>query len=107
MFPPRHISSWPRAESTQCTHVANTELATERNQLASRILAPLLAPSTSDYSAAGREAHLELMSTFDKDLALADQHAKRPGGDCTHYCLHSDAARGWLSELLAVLARRT
>ena len=97
MFPAQHGLVWPSG-SGACVPHRRTNLANERNALARRVLAPLLA-----------KGEMQIWSTARHDAAAHDQHADRRGGtmrgDCSHYCLHSEVSRNWLEELLDPLRR--
>ena len=119
-FPWARNASWPSAGACVPVEEDHQPLARSRNQLAERVLAPLLrAPPSAP-------ARLEHMDTWDFDLAHHSQHPNgkrneiKPAGadilprsvrlhadrtmdDCSHFCLHSDVTGRWLEALVATM----
>ena len=79
-----------------CTTFATTHqerLAWQRNAVANAVL--------DGAAAARREAPYRRLNTWATDVRYHYQHVGK--GDCTHYCLHSDAVRHWLVQLERVV----
>jgi hypothetical protein len=83
-----------------CTTFASTHqerLAWQRNAVANAVL--------DGAAAARREAPYRRLDTWATDVRYGYQHVGK--GDCTHYCLHSDAVRQWLVQLERVVCAST